>query len=285
MQRTSTKPKPKRFVKEPSPPLSLKGLMLFVLPMAALPATVIAFGKGDLIGIFVNGGGYSLYLLAAILLRRGLRQEADYHERRISRAPKWSFKIYAAILVAVATWLIACFGADYTFPVSVLFGICSMLGMYLTYGFDPRREKMIDGSHGYSAGEVTDTIAAAEQIISQIEQANRRIENTEFNNRIVRICHEARSVLEIIEQDPGDIRRARKFLNVYLDGARRVSEGYANTHERMNSEQLEDNFREILQTIETVFKEQKQKLLENDFFDLDVQMEVLATQLKREGVL
>ncbi len=284
MPRSSAKRKPKRFVKATTQPLRLRGLLLYFLPLAAVPATVIAFGKGHLAGILVNGGGYSMYLLAAILLRRGLVEEANYHEKRISDPPKWAFKTYAAILVAIATTLIAWLGADYKL-VSIAFGAGALLGMYLTYGFDPRLEKMVTGSHGYSAAEVTETITNAEQIIAKIEHANQRIGNPEFNSRIIRICNAAREVLEVIEQDPGDIRRARKFLNVYLDGARKVSEGYANTHEKMESDELEQNFRNVLVTIEKVFTEQKQKLLENDFFDLDVQMEVLATQLKREGVL
>ena len=285
MRRSPTKPNPKRFVKKPAPPKSLKGLLLFFLPLAAFAATVIAFGKGNLTGIFINGGAYASYLLATILLRRGLRQEAEYYSRRISRAPKWKLKIYAALLVMLATSWIAWLGAGHTMMVSGMFGMGALLGMYLTYGFDPRREKMMGGSHGYSADEVTDTITAAEQIIGHIERANQRINNTEFNSRIVNICDEARGVLEIIEQDPGDIRRARKFLNVYLDGVRKVSEGYASTHERIASDELDENFREILESIEQVFKAQKHKLLENDYFDLDVQMEVLAAQLKREGVL
>jgi len=285
MSRSSVKPNPKRFVKAPTPPLHLKGLLLYFLPLAAIPATVIAFGKGHLLGIFANGGSYALYLLAAILLRRGLVEEAKYHNKRISKPPKWSFKTYAAILVAIATTLIARLGANYTVLVSIAFGAGSLLGMYLTYGFDPRQEKMLAGGHGYSAAEVTETINTAEQIIAEIEHVNHRIHNIEFNNRIVRICDSARDVLEIIEQDPGDIRRARKFLNVYLDGARRVSEGYANTHEEMESDELEQNFRNVLLSIEKVFIEQKQILLENDFFDLDVQIEVLTAQLKREGIL
>ena len=40
-----------------------------------------------------------------------------------------------------------------------------------------------------------------------------------------------------------------------------------------------------LVTIEDVFAEQHEKLLENDILDLDVQMEVLSAQLKREGVV
>jgi hypothetical protein len=38
-------------------------------------------------------------------------------------------------------------------------------------------------------------------------------------------------------------------------------------------------------TIEDVFAEQERKLLETDLMDLDVQIEVLAKQLKREGIV
>lgn len=89
----------------------------------------------------------------------------------------------------------------------------------------------------------------------------------------------------MLEQDPRDLRRARKFLNVYLDGARQVTQGYAKTHGRMTTPELEDSFRRVLTTIEEVFAEQQQKLLEADVTDLDVQIEVLTTQLKREGVV
>ena len=285
MRPASLGPKPKRFIKLPTPPIRLKGLFLYFLPLSAVLATVIAFAKGSLLGIVVNAGAYALYLSAAILLRRGLAAEAEYHEKRISRAPRWPLKRFAAVLVAVATMGIAWLGAGYSLAVSAAFGAGALLGMYLSYGFDPSAEKIVAGAHGYSAAEVSDTIDAAERLISQIERANRRISNAEFNSRIGRICDAAREVLAIIEQDPGDIRRARKFLNVYLDGARKVTEGYANTHTGMASEVLEQNFRNLLVAIEDVFREQKVKLLENDVFDLDVQIEVLASQLKREGIL
>ena len=54
---------------------------------------------------------------------------------------------------------------------------------------------------------------------------------------------------------------------------------------RVAAPDLDDNFRRVLVTIEEVFQEQQQKLLETDITDLDVQIEVLATQLKREGVI
>ena len=88
----------------------------------------------------------------------------------------------------------------------------------------------------------------------------------------------------LVEENPRDLRRARKFLNVYLTGAQRVSEGYARTHRRAGSEELESDFRDVLSTIENVFEEQRRKLLAKDALDVDVQIEVLARQLEREGV-
>ena len=47
---------------------------------------------------------------------------------------------------------------------------------------------------------------------------------------------------------------------------------------------MENNFRNVLDTIETVIEEQKGKLLENNLTELDVQIEVLQMQLEKEGV-
>jgi 5-bromo-4-chloroindolyl phosphate hydrolysis protein len=277
---------PQRYVKKPRPWFRSNGWLLYILPLLAIPATISAFGKGNLPGILVNAGGYALFLVAASLLRSGLLAEAAYAAKRVTRAPKWPLKTFAALLVALATFIIAWLGAHYAFLVGVAFGAGALLGMYLTYGFDPRAEKTILGGHGYTTEEIRQTIDEAESVIVSIETANNQIRNAEFNKRLDRICETARSILAELEVNPAAIRRTRKFLLVYLDGASKVTAGYASTHQQaVASADLEQNFRNVLDSIETVFKEQREKLLEEDLFDLDVQMEVLATQLKNEGVI
>jgi 5-bromo-4-chloroindolyl phosphate hydrolysis protein len=181
--------------------------------------------------------------------------------------------------------MIAWLGAQQTLPVALMFAGGAFLGMYLSYGFDLRQKKKIADAQGYSGDEILRMLEESSLIIRSIEQANDKIRNTELNQRIENICAIADRILAEIESDPRDIRRARKFLNVYLDGARQVTEGYARTHQQSQSGQLEQNFRNVLETIESVFQEQHQKLLEEDVFDLDVKIEVLTTQLKREGIL
>jgi 5-bromo-4-chloroindolyl phosphate hydrolysis protein len=276
---------PKRFEKKIRGWFRSTGLLLYVLPFLAIPATIKAFITGNLAGIIINASGYALFLFAASLLRRGLIAEATYHEKRVAQAPKWPLKTCAAIVVALTTFFIAWQGAQNTFWVAMAFGFGALLGMYLSYGFDPIAEKTVTGAHGYSTEEISKIINEAESVISSIENANYQIRNVEFNNRIDRICETARGILVDLEANPAAIRRTRKFLLVYLDGASKVTAGYASTHQQVVSSELEQNFRNLLDSIETVFKEQKDKLLEEDLFDLDVQMEVLANQLKHEGVV
>ena len=160
-----------------------------------------------------------------------------------------------------------------------------MLGYYLTYGFDPRAEKSVKTGFGYSTGDVVEALQEAERKIQAIESARGRIKNAELKDRLARIIAQSRKILSVIEDDPKDLRRARKFLITYLEGAQNVTEGYARTHGDASSSELDENFRNVLVTIEEVFEEQHARLLEDDVMDLDVQIEVLHTQLKREGVI
>lgn len=48
------------------------------------------------------------------------------------------------------------------------------------------------------------------------------------------------------------ISEERKFLNIYLDGALKVTTGYADMQRKHQSEKLSDNFENVLQTIESV---------------------------------
>lgn len=277
--------KPKRFIANTLQRYSPRGLLLYFLPVALIPATLIALGKGSLPSILVNAAGFTFYMLAAWFLRKGLQAEFLYSKNRIARPPDRPLKLIAAILTALTTGMIAWLGAGHSLPVALMFAGGAFLGMYLSYGFDPTDKKKIAAAHGYSGDEILQALDDSSRIIRSIEQANDRIRNIELNQRIDRICEVADSILAEIAADPRDFRRARKFLNVYLDGARQVTEGYARTHPQSQTGELEQNFRNVLETIESVFQEQHQKLLEEDVFDLDVKIEVLTTQLKREGIL
>ena len=112
----------------------------------------------------------------------------------------------------------------------------------------------------------------------------RGLHSRELKTRLDRICQRARTILAQLEQDPKNLTRARRFLVTYLDGTRDVVAKYAAQQRDLDETVLAENFRRVLTTIEQVFAEQEEVLKQDDKLDLEVQIEVLETQLKREGV-
>lgn len=264
---------------------STKGMLMFILPLPILIAAVSGLARGELISFTGCALGYSCLLIGALSLRRGLLFEDEYQRRRIAKMPL-PFKTLGSVCIALGTGITVWIGARQGITFGFIFSALALLGCHLTYGFDPRTTKRIMDSEGIDVTEqVLQALQQAEQSITAIEQASRDIRNVELKTRLRRIAQLATDILKLLEEHPRDLRRVRKFLHVYLDGTQKVTEGYAKTHTRAGATDLEDNFRHVLITIEEVFQEQQQKLLESDVSDLDIQIEVLTTQLKREGVI
>ncbi len=275
-----------RFQKPPVQIPSSKGLLLFLLPLPVLLAAVLALAKGNLIGVIGGAVGYFLFLVGALLVRRGLLNQVEYERRKITLAPKYPLKFAGSVMVALATAFTATLGGGHNPAIGICFGLGAWLGCYLVYGFDPRAAKRATDTLGLdTTDQVLQTLTNAEKTIAALETARKNIGNPELRSRLEHIVTQARQVIKVLEEDPRDLRRARKFLTVYLEGAQQVTEGYVRTHQKAQSQELEANFRSVLTTIEEVFKEQHQKLLDSDVLDLDIKIEVLNQQLKREGVI
>lgn len=264
----------------------LKGILLYLLPIPALIAGIISLVRGDIMGTLITGGSFAAYMIGAHVARHGFKLEGEYKRRKIARAPKTPFKTVAAIIIAVTTALLAAFGANYSIPAAVVIGGATFLGFTLYYGLDPRKDKSgnITG-YGVSVEEMLEALESAQVRIKAIDSANQKINNPDYHQRLSRITDKARDILTSIEDDPTRLSRARKFLKVYLDGAQKVTEGYvkSNSSHIGTTEALETDFSNVLNSIEATFAEQHDKLLSNDNFDLDVQIEVLEQQLRREG--
>lgn len=264
---------------------SLRGLLLYFLPFPLLIGAIAALMMEKVASALLLGGAFAAYM-AATIARRGFKLEADYQRRKIARAPKTPFKTVAALFTSVTTGVLAWLGADYGVIASILIAAATFLGFALSYGLDPRRDKSGNISLGVTVDEIIDALDAAEIRIKSIEDARRSIRNPDYSQRLERITSQAREIIQTIEEDPTRLSRARKFLKVYLDGTEKVAQGYAKSqnNKQGTTTTLDTDFNRVLDSIEQTFQEQQTKLLENNNFDLDVQIAVLEQQLKREGV-
>lgn len=277
-----------RIESDSKPKVLWRGFLLYLLAIPLLPAALFSLMDGDSIEALARAGGFALIMTAATLIRKGIRLDNEARKRRLRRrASTVQYRMIGAALAAAGVFVVAWLGIPgnvYGILESVLYAAAVLLGCYLYYDFDPARKDPEIAAVGITTEELIDLLDEAEGRVASIEASSRSIHNVEFKDRLRRIVKEARNILDTIEKDPVDARRARKFLKVYLDGAQQVTEGYARTHAEGEDHALEDNFRRVLTTIETVIAEQQLKLKENNLSDLDVNIEVLQMQLEKEGV-
>ncbi|MDJ0655031.1 MAG: 5-bromo-4-chloroindolyl phosphate hydrolysis family protein [Xanthomonadales bacterium] len=256
-----------------------RGLLLFLLPLPLVAVLLAALVQGELLRALLSGGSLAMFYTAGAWMRRGLQEETAFFERKYATEAPFPRKTLASLLVGAGTFVTAQFLAGIPLLETIGYSLGSVVGSLLVYGLDPRKPR--------SAGldkTLAEALAVAEQQILEIELANSDIKCPELTERMDRITDKAREILDVLIHKPQAASEARRFLSSYLEGAERVTKGYAGTHRKAGSQELEDNFRKVLITIEDVFEEQHQRLMEDELTDLDVQIEVLKTQLKREGV-
>jgi hypothetical protein len=250
-----------------------------------LITNLLAGDAAQVVGLAI---GLGLLLGACALVESGLAREADYHARTIVKAPRPPRKLLGTALAGIAVLVAAGWGAGTGLGLAVVLGLAAGLGCGLAYGLDPRADKGLAPELARKAGlrteQVIEAIDEAEGKLRDIEQSAAGLHNRELTERLGRIVVRGRAVLAQIEQDPSDLRRARRFLVTYLDGTRDVVRKYGQQQRDLADTGLAENFRHVLETVERVFAEQEEVLKRNETMDLEVQIEVLRTQLEREGV-
>lgn len=262
----------------------LKGLMLFIVPFPVLIAAIMDLMQNNLSGTLINAAAFAGFMISASIARLGFKNEGKYYQRTIARAPRTPYKTIAAIFLSITTGLTSWLSIGDNLLISILMGFTTFIGFYLYYGLDPRKNKSGNIRLGVTTEEVIQALEDAEIRIDAIESARQNIANIDFNAQLERITQKARDILKTIESDPKDLDRSRKFLKVYLDGARKVTEGYAKAQGIEQTSALNTDFAHVLDSIEKTFDKQQNDLKKNNHFDLDVQIEVLKTQLKQEGI-
>ena len=262
----------------------LKTAALFVLPLPLTIAVILAAIAHDTSQLLTTGGALASLWCAGALSWRALVAEARYFLGERPDPPTVPLKSISTALTALGVGLAAVAGGHSLVGASVL-GALAGLGYVCFYGRDLKPHRVtVANVDGIDVAVVTAALKQAYGRLRGIEAAARDIAVPEFGQRLLRIINIGRSILQEIERDPRDASRARRFLNIYLDSAERITTEYARSHRQLRSQPLEQNFRQLLIEMESTFEAQHQKLLENDLTSLDVEIEVLNARLKREGI-
>lgn len=260
------------------------GLLIILLTWPLLLKAVFSLWTGDPAMLAASGSGWLLFMLGAVLCRRGLRAELLERERPLGSRRGRKLKLAGGAVIGVASMFTALFAAGHGVAIATVFGLLSMVGYFLLYGGDRNETATLRRVPEAAGEEAAALLRDAWRRLDGIEAASQRIALGEFRQRLIHIVGGAERILRLVADDPRDLRRARKFLTVYLDGAHRITEEYARAHSAGAPAELEHNFRTLLVDMQNTCDEQYEKLLQHDASDLEVQIEVLSARLRREGV-
>ncbi|MCC5973524.1 MAG: 5-bromo-4-chloroindolyl phosphate hydrolysis family protein [Rubellimicrobium sp.] len=249
------------------------------------PPVILAFTSltGGPVALTAGLIGAAILALAAWLLREGLRAEAAFAARPIARRPALPRKILAAALTGIGVAIAASMKAGDVVG-GLLYGIAAG-GLHLAaFGLDPLKDKRVEGIDTFQQERVARVVDEAETYLNTIRDQIAALNDRALETRVASFRGLVRQMIRTVEEDPRDLTQARKYLGVYLMGARDATVKFADLYRRTGDAQARADYEALLTDLEANFAASTQKMLEGGRTDMDIEIKVLRDRLQREGV-
>ena len=253
-------------------PLYLPGLVLVVTSLAGGPVTLVTA---------LIGG--AVLTLAAWLLQEGLEAEAAYNARKIARRPAVPRKMLASALTGIGVAIAAYTGENGVIG-SVLYGIAALGLHVVTFGIDPLSNKRMEGVDTFQQDRVARVVDEAEAYLGTMKAQIEGLSDRILTARVEDFQAIARRMIRTVEEDPRDLNGARKFLGVYLMGARDATVKFVDLYRRNRDADARASYEALLEDLEQNFAARTEKMMLDDRSDMDIEINVLRDRLQREGV-
>lgn len=256
-----------------------KATVLFV-PAVVLVAFSFGSGPVTLVTALIAA---AILTLAAWLLRDGLRASAAYDARAIARRPALPRKMLASALTGVGVAL-AAYTGDSGIIGSVLYGAAA-LGLHVAaFGIDPLKDKRMEGVDVYQQDRVARVVDEAEDYLAATTTHAASLNDRALDTRVAGFTAAARRMIRTVEEDPRDLTEARRYLGVYLMGARDATVKFVEVTKKGADPKARADYEALLTDLEQNFASRTAKMLEGGKADMDIEIKVLRDRLQREGV-
>lgn len=252
-----------------------------LLFLAPLPLAVRAFVSSP-----IEMAQYLIALgaliLAAWLTREGIIAQEAYDARKVARRPKFPRKIAASILTGLGLALAG--AVSHSGVEAVVFAALGAGLHFFAFGADPLTDKGMEGVDQFQTDRVARAVDEAEKYLAAMSDAVLRAGDRAVVTRLERFQASVRELLRTVENDPRDLTGARKYLSVYLMGARDATVKFADIYSNSRSAQAKSDYMMLLTDLEENFIAKTRKMMLDDHSDLNIEIEVLRDRLAREGV-
>ncbi|SDG52311.1 5-bromo-4-chloroindolyl phosphate hydrolysis family protein [Roseospirillum parvum] len=160
-------------------------------------------------------------------------------------------------------------------------GLVAGFGLRLLIGRDHAPWELIDPADGISPEHLWQVMTEALARIERTRAARRRIRHKPTQKALKEMADTAYRVVAALKDDPGDVRRSRRFLNVYLEDAAQVAERYAELEAKGVPPQAEVMVKagEALDHLARAFERQRETNVADDLESLDIELTVIRRML------
>ncbi|GAA3853137.1 5-bromo-4-chloroindolyl phosphate hydrolysis family protein [Celeribacter arenosi] len=282
----SPDPKPDHQAPPPKRPFDGKrpsrvGARSNLLFFAALPLAWKAFQSEPVV---MSGylAALGCLLGAAFLTREGLKAEEAYEARKVARRPSIPRKLFGSVLTGIGLGLVGWFG--WGSVETVLFAVLGVVLHSFAFGLDPMKSKGMEGIDTFQQDRVARAVDEAEKHLAAMRDAVKRTNDRQVERRVDDFVATARDMFRTIEEDPRDLTAARKYLGVYLLGARDATSKFADIYVRSRDAEARAKWVALLDDLERNFTARTESLLLDDKTGLDIEIDVLRERLAREGI-
>ncbi|MEK6216130.1 MAG: 5-bromo-4-chloroindolyl phosphate hydrolysis family protein [Boseongicola sp.] len=253
---------------------------LFIVPFIL----VLAAFQQTPVGMALDLVAFGLLMLAAWLTREGLEAEEAYEARRVAKRPAIPRKMFGSALTGIGLAVAGIDAGSFSLLNPVLFAILGSALHFMAFGPDPLKHKGLASGDEFQTDRVARAVGEAERHLASMMNAIRGSGVPALVRRVDEFAETARQMFRAVEDDPGDLTGARRFLGVYLLGARDATIQFSELYVRTKNEEARADYEALLNDLEGSFAARTQKMLRDDKSSLDVEIEVLRERLAREGI-
>ncbi len=249
-------------------------------PAIVLVATTFSDGPVALITGLIGAGAL---VSAAWMLGEGLRAESAYNARKVARRPAVPRKMLSSALTGAGVAL-ASFAHDASIISAILYGVVGVGVHIAAFGVDPMRDKRMEGIDTFQQDRVARVVDEAEAHLSVMHQQIDGLNDRALTVRVNAFQTAARKMIRTVEEDPRDLTGARKFLGVYLMGAKDATIKFVDLYRRSKNTEARNDYEALLGDLEQNFAARTNKMLLDDKTDMDIEIKVLRDRLQQEGI-
>lgn len=254
--------------------------LLFILPLIAM---VMSFFQSSVTALATDLAGAATLMLGAWLTRDGVRAEDAFNERKVARRPAIPRKLFGSVATGLGVGLLV-FGGQWNLVAAVLMGALAG-GLHLfSFGLDPMKDKGLEGVDRMQTDRIARKIDEAEAVLDEMTDAIKRARDRQIESRVDRFEDTVRGLFRQVEEDPRDLNAARRYLGVYLQGARDATVQFADLYARNRDPKIREDYLAFLDDLDSNFANRTAAMLSDDRTNFDVETEVLRERLNRENL-